>query len=64
MINIKQKDTFNWGIATSSYQIEGAHNVDGRGPSVWDVLVTQKEGLKMEIRVMLHAVTIQNLLTI
>ena len=27
---------FIWGAATSSYQIEGATNVDGRGQSIWD----------------------------
>jgi len=28
---------FKWGCATAAYQIEGAANEDGRGPSVWDV---------------------------
>jgi beta-glucosidase len=27
---------FLWGTATASYQIEGAVNEDGRGPSIWD----------------------------
>ncbi|MFQ3455502.1 GH1 family beta-glucosidase [Bradyrhizobium sp. UFLA01-814] len=27
---------FVWGTATSSYQVEGAVNEDGRGPSIWD----------------------------
>jgi beta-glucosidase len=26
-----------WGVATASYQVEGATEADGRGPSIWDV---------------------------
>ena len=46
MKEIKKEKTFNWGVATSSYQIEGAHNTDGRGPSVWDVFSHTKGRVK------------------
>lgn len=29
-------ENFIWGTATAAYQIEGAVNDDGRGPSIWD----------------------------
>lgn len=28
---------FLWGAASAAYQVEGAWNADGKGPSVWDV---------------------------
>jgi beta-glucosidase len=29
-------ETFRWGAASAAYQVEGATQEDGRGPSIWD----------------------------
>ncbi len=40
-------DDFVWGVATSAFQTEGAHNLYGKGPSIWDMFSDKKGAIYM-----------------
>ena len=35
---------FVWGVAASAFQTEGEANKDGKGDSIWDVFMHEKNG--------------------
>jgi beta-glucosidase len=39
-------DDFNWGVSTAAYQIEGAHNAEGKGASIWDNFSQKKKKIQ------------------
>ncbi|GAB4832638.1 hypothetical protein Ancab_006656 [Ancistrocladus abbreviatus] len=36
---------FIFSVGSSAYQYEGAYNVDGKGPSIWDIFIHKNPGL-------------------
>jgi beta-glucosidase len=39
-------DDFTWGVAHASYQVEGAWDADGKGPSIWDTFTRRPRKIK------------------
>lgn len=61
---MKFPDQFVWGTASSSYQIEGAFDVDGRGMSIWDTFSRTLAKFKMETLEIARAIITTGLMRI
>jgi beta-glucosidase len=44
--SIRFPANFTWGVATSAFQIEGAADADGKGPSIWDTFSRNPANIK------------------
>lgn len=36
-------ENFKWGVSTAAYQVEGAHDLHGKGLSIWDVFTRRRK---------------------
>jgi hypothetical protein len=43
--NLKLPKGFKFGVATAAYQVEGAVKDDGKGPTMWDWIGHQPNGI-------------------
>jgi len=39
-------EQFKWGVSLAAYQVEGAYEADGRGPSIWDNFSNRKNRIQ------------------
>ncbi len=39
--------SFHWGVSTAAYQIEGAYQTDGKGPSIWDMFANGRGNVSL-----------------
>jgi len=39
-------EQFRWGVSLAAYQVEGAYEADGRGPSIWDNFSNRKNRIQ------------------
>jgi beta-glucosidase/6-phospho-beta-glucosidase/beta-galactosidase len=57
MANKKFPEHFVWGAASAAYQIEGAWNEAGKGPSLWDVFCRKPSAIRNGNRAMWLMIT-------
>ena len=43
------RNDFLWGGAVAAHQLEGAWNIDGKGPSIADMMTAAKHGVERQI---------------